>query len=118
MNETTVGNCVRAYKEKNGETDEPLNLPERARLRELERVNRELEMECAFLSKAAAYFASRASVRDKYEFIDAEYAAAAADTVTTAPAVSQMCGWLVYQNRDSTNGGTTRDRRRRSGGKN
>ena len=27
----------------------------------------------------------RASVRDKYEFIDAEYAAAAADKATTAP---------------------------------
>jgi len=58
MNETTVGNWVRAYREKHGETEEPLTLPERARLRELERVNRELEMKCAFLSKAAAYFAA------------------------------------------------------------
>ena len=32
-------------------------LPDRARLRELERRNRELEMENAFLKKAAAYFA-------------------------------------------------------------
>lgn len=58
INETTVGNWVRAYKEKHGETEEPLNLPERARLRELERANRELEMKCAFLTKAAAYFAA------------------------------------------------------------
>jgi transposase len=58
INETTVGNWVRAYREKHGETEEPLSLPERARLRELERVNRELEMKCAFLSKAAAYFAA------------------------------------------------------------
>ena len=35
-----------------------LTLPERARLRELERKNRELEMTCAFLTKAAAYFAA------------------------------------------------------------
>jgi transposase-like protein len=59
INETTVGNWVRAYREKHGEAEEePLTLPERARLRELERKNRELEMKCAFLSKAAAYFAA------------------------------------------------------------
>jgi transposase len=58
VNETTVGNWVRAYREKHGEAEEPLSLPERARLRELERVNRELEMKCAFLSTAAAYFAA------------------------------------------------------------
>jgi transposase len=58
MHETTLGNWVRAYKEKRGEAEEPLTLTERARLRELERKNRELEMKCAFLSKAAAYFAA------------------------------------------------------------
>jgi transposase-like protein len=60
LNETTLGNWVRAYREKHGEEPEepPLTLTERARLRELERKNRELEMKCAFLSKAAAYFAA------------------------------------------------------------
>ena len=58
MHETTLGNWVRAYKEKLGEAEEPLTLTEQARLRELERKNRELEMKCAFLSKAAAYFAA------------------------------------------------------------
>jgi len=58
MHETTLGNWIRAYKEKHGESEEPLTLTERARLRELERKNRELEMKCAFLSKAAAYFAA------------------------------------------------------------
>jgi transposase len=59
MHETTLGNWVRAYREKHGgEAEEPLSLPERARLRELERKNRELEMKCAFLTKAAAYFAA------------------------------------------------------------
>jgi transposase-like protein len=52
IHETTLGNWVRDYREKHGEAEEPLTLPERARLRELERVNRELEMKCAFLSKA------------------------------------------------------------------
>ena len=58
VNETTVGNWVRAYREKHQEAEEPLSLPERARLRELERKNRELEMKNAFLAKAAAYFAA------------------------------------------------------------
>ena len=35
----------------------PLDMPDRARLQELERRNRELEMENTFLKKAAAYFA-------------------------------------------------------------
>jgi transposase len=59
VHDTTLGNWVREYKDKHGEaTEEPLSLPERARLRELERKNRELEMKCAFLTKAAAYFAA------------------------------------------------------------
>lgn len=57
ISETSLGNWVRAYREKHAEDEPPLQLSERARLRELERKNRELEMECAFLKKAAAYFA-------------------------------------------------------------
>jgi transposase-like protein len=56
LSETTLGNWVRAYRDTHA-GDEPLELSERARLRELERQNRELEMENAFLKKAAAYFA-------------------------------------------------------------
>jgi transposase len=59
VHDTTLGNWVREYKEKHGgAAEEPLTLNERARLRELERKNRELEMKCAFLTKAAAYFAA------------------------------------------------------------
>ena len=58
LNETTVGNWVRRYREEHGgEEEQPLELSDRARLQELERVNRELAMENAFLKKAAAYFA-------------------------------------------------------------
>jgi transposase len=57
INETSLGNWVRAYREKHAGDEPPLQLSERARLRELERRNRELEMENAFLKKAAAYFA-------------------------------------------------------------
>lgn len=57
ISETSLGNWVRAYKEKHAGEEPPLQLSERARLRELERKNRELEMELIFLKKAAAYFA-------------------------------------------------------------
>ena len=57
ITETSLGNWVRAHREKHAEDEPPLQVPERARLRELERLNRELEMENAFLKKAAAYFA-------------------------------------------------------------
>ena len=57
ISETSLGNWVRAYREKHAEDEPPLQLSERARLRELERENRELGMESTFLKKAAAYFA-------------------------------------------------------------
>jgi len=57
ISETSLGNWVRAYREKHAGEEPPLQLSDRARLRELERHNRELEMENTFLKKAAAYFA-------------------------------------------------------------
>jgi len=58
INETSLGNWVRAYREKHAGDEPPLQLSERARLRELERENRELRMKAEFLSKAAAYYAA------------------------------------------------------------
>ena len=55
INETSLGNWVRAYREEHAGDEPPLQLSERARLRELERENRELRMKNDFLSKAAAY---------------------------------------------------------------
>ena len=57
LNETTVGGWVKKYRATHAADEPPLELSERARLRELERRNRELEMENAFLKKASAYFA-------------------------------------------------------------
>jgi transposase len=57
VNETTLGNWVREYREAHAEDEPPLTLSERARLRELERENRELRMKAEFLGKAAAFFA-------------------------------------------------------------
>ena len=51
INETSLGNWVRAYREQHAEHEPPLQVSERARLRELERLNRELEMENSFLKK-------------------------------------------------------------------
>jgi transposase len=58
ISETSLGNWVKAYREKHAEDEPPLQLSERARLRELEREVRELRMKADFLSKAAAYFAA------------------------------------------------------------
>src|SRR5712691_6532020 len=58
ISETSLGNWVRAYREKHAEDEPPLQVSDRARLRELERENRELRMKNEFLSKAAAYFAA------------------------------------------------------------
>jgi transposase-like protein len=56
INEGTLGNWLNKYRREHPVSEE-LNLPERARLRELERENRELRMEREFLKKAAAFFA-------------------------------------------------------------
>jgi transposase len=57
INETTLGCWVTAYRKKMAGMPLPDSLTGDERLRELERRNRELEMENAFLKKAAAYFA-------------------------------------------------------------
>jgi len=56
LHESTLSNWVSKYR-----TDHPasedLNISERARLKELEKENRELRMEREFLKKTAAFFA-------------------------------------------------------------
>ena len=57
INDTTLGFWVKAYRKKIASRPLPDDMPDQERLRELERRNRDLEMEVAFLKKAAAYFA-------------------------------------------------------------
>lgn len=59
INEGTLGNWVKLHRENNPETDPPLTVSERARLRELERENQQLRAENAFLGKASAFFAAK-----------------------------------------------------------
>jgi transposase-like protein len=56
INESTLGNWVTKYREEHP-ASEDLNISDRARLKELEKENRELRMERDFLKKAAAFFA-------------------------------------------------------------
>lgn len=56
INEGTLGTWVSRYREQHPVTEE-LSLPDRAKLRELERENRDLRLQNEFLKKAAAYFA-------------------------------------------------------------
>jgi transposase len=57
VNDKTLGGWVSAYRRKNAGRPLPDEMPEQDRIRELERRNRELEAEVAFLKKAASYFA-------------------------------------------------------------
>ena len=57
IHEGTLGYWVAAYRREHGTSEPALDVSERARLAELERVNQELRMENEFLKKAAAYFA-------------------------------------------------------------
>ena len=57
VNDTTLGFWVKDYRKKLAGQPLPPDMPDAERMRELERRNRELEMENAFLKKAAAYFA-------------------------------------------------------------
>jgi transposase-like protein len=56
INPGTLGNWVNKYRKEHPVSEE-LGISERARLRELERENRELRLEREFLKKAAAFFA-------------------------------------------------------------
>ena len=57
INEGTLGNWVNTYRTSHAGEEPALSVAERARLRELEKENRELRMEREFLKKAAAFFA-------------------------------------------------------------
>ena len=58
INEGTLGNWVLKYRNDHPISEE-LTIDERAKLKELEKENRELRMERDFLKKAAAFFASQ-----------------------------------------------------------
>lgn len=57
LSEGTLGNWVNKYRQEHAGEEPTLDVSERARLRQLERENREVRMENEFLKKAAAYFA-------------------------------------------------------------
>ena len=57
VNEGTLGNWVNKYQVEHADEEPPLSVSDRARLRELERENRELRLKAEFLGKAAAFFA-------------------------------------------------------------
>jgi transposase len=59
INEGTLGSWVNTAKKSGKLKEKPLDIEERARLKELEEENRRLKMERDFLKKAAAWFASQ-----------------------------------------------------------
>jgi len=65
INEGTLGNWVNKYRVAHADEEPPLSISDRARLRELERENRELRMKTEFLGKAAAFFAQEAYAKPR-----------------------------------------------------
>ncbi len=59
INEGTLGNWMNMAKKRGEVKDKPLDVDERARLKELEDEVRRLKMEREILKKAAAWFASQ-----------------------------------------------------------
>jgi transposase len=57
VHEGTLGSWVSKYRIDHAGEEPPLSITERARLRELEKENRELKMKADFLGKTAAFFA-------------------------------------------------------------
>lgn len=57
VNAGTLGSWVAKYRVDHASEEPALSITERARLRELEKENRELKMKAEFLGKAAAFFA-------------------------------------------------------------
>jgi transposase len=57
--EQTLGNWVKRYRETHVVAEPELSIPDRARLKELEREVLELKLENEFLGKSAAFFAKR-----------------------------------------------------------
>jgi transposase-like protein len=57
VNDGTLGNWVKAWRDANPEPRQPLSPIERVRVSELEEENRRLRMELEFLKKVAAFFA-------------------------------------------------------------
>jgi transposase len=53
----TLRTWVNRYRDEHADEEPPLTISERARLRELEKENRELKMKAEFLGKAPAFFA-------------------------------------------------------------
>ncbi|WP_372442334.1 IS3 family transposase [Tenggerimyces flavus] len=98
VGETTLGNWVKAYRETHVGEESPLELSERARLRELERKVRELEMENNFLKPSGGILREGATVTSRYEVVDECAAMVAdhdsADAPRNVPSVRKMCGWL------------------------
>ena len=93
VNDTTLGFWVKAYRKKSAGQPLPAGMPDGERVRELERRNRELEME-SVPQKSRGVLREGAPVSEKYAFIDAECATRAGDEAC-APTITQMCEWMA-----------------------
>jgi transposase-like protein len=86
--ETTLGNLVRAYREKHASDEPPLELSERGPASGIGTAQSGTGNGKRVPEKSGSVLREGASVSDKYAFIDAEYAAGC------APTIERMCRWM------------------------
>ncbi|MGW9419770.1 IS3 family transposase [Cellulosimicrobium funkei] len=91
VNTETLREWVKKHQREHEKKNPDLNLNERARLKELERINREQAMEIEFLKKAGRVLRKEPSVTDIYEFIETTRAD---DTAKYAFPITFMCSRL------------------------
>ncbi|WP_274919517.1 IS3 family transposase [Streptomyces sp. WZ-12] len=113
MNPETLRGWVKKHQKRNElPADAGLPVSERARLKELERRNHELEMENAFLTKSRSVLREGSPVASKYEFIDEMRL----DTAEYVYSVEFMCSRLgvcrsgYYEWRDRPESATAKRR--------
>lgn len=88
LNETTVGGWVKKYRAAHCTNRHVFELPEQARIRDLEQRAQALEIENTFL-KDSGVLGPQATTHDKYAFIETQCASGAA-----LPTVQRMCALL------------------------
>lgn len=88
-------NCLIKYREASGGADTELSVSERVRLTELERENRELRAETAFLEKPALDSLKEAAVASEYEYIESQK-----HDPKNVHSVVKICVWLAVSTFD------------------
>ena len=93
LNETTVGGWVKKYRATHAADEPPLELSERARLRDSNAATANSKWRI-IPEKSQCVLREGAAVSDKYEFIAVERATHSSENSGDAPTMVRMCAWI------------------------